>query len=204
MDQQIKKEQESVDNIVITTSMILFGAGIAFASTQNISQKPVSIALVLSLVCSVVSFSLTIWHKIRDSYRKSIMENIHKKIINTWTDKITDLCEDVLWPYFITKIADVISKSGADYKEARKQVLGDKALTGRTSLEIYLQSMGKEMEEAYRKTYHRPLDEKNSKVNFFLDIIARKFRYHIFAMALLFLLVSVGIYLLLIKATASG
>ena len=171
-EKDIKKLEvsESVENYIILSSVTLSASFAILLNDFRIESRLMSFCILATIFCFLSTLALCLWHKIRFNKRSSLFEREKNKIIDKYAKEI----------------AFVLDNSKFNSSSANKD--DDPAYK---IIYSFCKNLGSDFNEAGRKYFSKPLDERCAKINFIFDLIARKFRYPIFGTGLLFYFLSI-------------
>lgn len=182
-------ELEKTDQYLITANITLITGFSTFLSINNPQKLSIfSIFSLVALFCFSISLLLAFWHKVRQAKRNKLYQFKRKEAGEKEKERLSD---------FLDMVRETI--------QDRSQLLKEKAKSLNTSgiedlfqkehaqlkkrfqwtIEPLANIMSANFKKSYQASYNEPLDEKNRKLKYYIDLFARRFRYHFFLLGLL-------------------
>ncbi|GAG53593.1 unnamed protein product [marine sediment metagenome] len=208
-----EKEAQNVDNYIITTCISLLAA---FAVLINI-KKPenifVSYSIIISSFCLLLTLLESLWYKVRFPFKNSLLNKKRSNIIHNYSVKIANFTEkhfdslvkmklienlpsEIKSNSNYSKIVDKLIKSDIlDYSgngKGRKvsEYLGKEGLSEFNDvIKSYTQNLSLEIKNVYHEIFNKPLNEKLSKIKFYLDLLSQHTRHYFFILGTVFFLI---------------
>jgi len=206
-------QKDKTDNYLLTTNIAII-AGYLFVFTM--APKTERLLKVLLLVAFILfTFSLIsfIWFFPRYPRRERILEELRKKTVKKFTNRIAKFVEDIVEPYARLQVKDKyahkfaavkneqdflavkeeIKKEAEDLKEGKASDMTSvsESEVTRYVVEGFLSHMTSESRDDYKKAFKEPLDEKLARAKLVLDRISFRVRRQIFIAGSVFLFFSI-------------
>jgi len=204
---------KSLDSYLLKSSFALL-LTFAYVFQSNPPKNKVEIlATIISVSFLFLSFISLLWSKYRWPYRKSIFEMKSKKIIDKYSEKLTDFIVNVVRPFaelagkeyvakelsktknkqeFLTKLEKLKSKidrdEGLTQTQKANQLYGD-------VIESFVTNIQTDLTESYNRCFRKPLKEKSARLKHFADIFSLKTQRYTFSIGAISFLLSIILHL---------
>ena len=200
---QSKTKSSNIDTYIITTCITLLAA---YSFILNI-ERPKDNILCYSIIISVFSLSMTLlgslWHKVRWECRTIQFENEQKEIIHNSATEIARALEDFINPRFklMAKqhVLDSIRNKNIEPFDKDKIINKISKEDHEPLMRLLLsfcKNMGTDIENAHKKYFLMPLQERFSKIKHLIDVFSKNTRYYFFTIGVLFFFISIMLNLL--------
>ncbi len=209
-----QKKPETLDSYLIVICITVL-AGFVFVFQVHLNNALIRYCLLASFTIFAAALCLLLWWMYRLPKREALLEKSRKAITDKFAKRIKSYTYEIAVPYAVLKTRKWIHDRmhEAETPEDREAVIADiqeqikkpePESRSKTEIEAdefiiesFVAHMAHEIKDAYRKAFRAPLEERNSRAKFILDMVAFKFRRHIFVIACVLLGLSIVIKLLM-------
>ncbi|WP_420552248.1 hypothetical protein [Tenacibaculum aiptasiae] len=190
---RIELEREKVDNYLITACITLIAAFIVILSIKKPSENYISYTYLISLLFLITCLLFSLWHKFRFPIRQEKYERIKDKILTDISGEIADFAEEFVLPASQLRLNKLKAENPTmNDDELKKRVVeGDSKEKTKKVITTYIEKLNYQLKEKSNEIFQKPLEEKNSKLKFRLDMVSKSFRYWAFGIGILFFFVSI-------------
>lgn len=190
--------EKNIDDYLIYSCIVLLASFVVLFSAKKPNEQLLSYLIIVSTFSLLVAFLGFLWHKFRHPYREYLFKQQKDRIIEEHASKIANFAESIIIPYFKLKLEKRISiensfldkiKSDEDFKKGLIKDETDKST--REVIESYVRNISEDLRKAYSRSFCQPLEEKYSKIKYYMDSLAERTRYYFFVIGLIFFFISI-------------
>jgi hypothetical protein len=179
---EVVDARAQVDNYIITACISLIAAFVVILTVKKPVGQVAGWTSFCSLFFLVAGLLASLWHKIRHPIRVDAYERQKKSKAEECTDKIYD--------FYMTYVR---TNPDARTELATTNLDGKYSSRFKEVIAAHLQNMSTDMKLIQEQIFHQPLDEKNPRMKYCLDGVARRLRYAGFVLGVILFLTSVFI-----------
>lgn len=190
---KVELEREKVDNYLITACITLIAAFIVILSIKKPAETYISYTYLISLFFLIICLLFSLWHKFRFPLRQEKFEKAKKKLVRDISGEIAEFAEEFALPASQLRLNKLKEENPeVDDKELKKRaVSADSTEKTKKIIITHLEKLNYQMKEKSDEIFQKPMNEKNSKLKFWLDMLSKTFRYWTFGIGILFFFVSI-------------
>ena len=200
----MKDNKSSVDNYIITTCITLITAFVIMLTIETPANKPLSVSVILSMLCLILTFLGSLWHKGRWNYRTAFFKRERERIIHEFANDVTKFAHNFWEPRLRLKFFQYlpVDSEGSEPKSKEKsiesvlddlsrQVIEENTDKYEETTKVYITNFLTMLQSVRIKAFHAPLNEKYAKLKYYADILSHKTRYYLFVIGIIFFFISV-------------
>ena len=200
----MKNNKINVDNYIITTCITLIAAFVIMLTIKTPANKLLSISVILSMLCLILTFLESLWHKVRWNYRTSFFKKERERIIREFANNVTKFAINFWEPRVRLKFLQYppVDLEGNEPKSKEKsseslfddlsrEVMEENTDQYEEKTKIYITNFLTTLQSVRIKAFHAPLNEKYAKLKYYADILSFKTRYYLFVIGIIFFFISV-------------